>query len=214
MNISLIRTASRITLSRFPVKKHGFTLIELLVVIAILGILGALLLPGLVQSRKRANTTKCLSNLRQIGLAQTLYRSDHDNRFTPKFNPSPLSWQRHLEPYILASGRTNVQSVLNCPNSKVLTANQTSYALNAYIEWAQWNYLASAVERPGEIILIGDVVEGNTDIMYEADRNQAWGVPGFRHGSSDLANMLFVDGGVSSLPREELVLAAGRWRWW
>ncbi len=199
---------------RGAVKTRGFTLVELLVVIAILGILGALLLPVVGRSRGKAQSTKCLSNLRQIGIAQTNYRADHDNRFTPKFNPSPLSWQRHLEPYILSQGRTNVQAVLNCPVSGPLAANRTSYALNAYIEWAQWNYYASAVERPGQTLLLGDVVEGNTDIMYEADRNQSWGVPGFRHGSRDLANMLFVDGSVNSLTRDDLVLASGRWRWW
>lgn len=210
---------NKITSEKHPGGKSmcacGFTLIELLVVVAIIAILGALLFPMVGRARASAQTTKCLSNLRQIGIAQTAYRADHDNRFTPKFNPSPLSWQRHLEPYILSQGgRTNVESVLNCSVSGPLAGNQTSYALNAYMEWAQWNYNAAVVERPNHIILIGDVVEGNTDIMYEADRNQTWGVPGFRHGSRDLANMLFVDGGVKSLKREELLLASGRWRWW
>ena len=216
MNTIHAPVKSRPAMPRRPLRRRGFTLIELLVVIAIIALLGALLLPAMLGARKRASATRCLSNLRQIGLAQNFYGMDHDGMYTPKFNPSPISWQKHLEPYLPGHERTNIQSVLNCPESarKLTTANATSYALNAYVEWPQWNYQAAAVPSPSTIILIGDVVEGNTDIMYEADRNQTWGVPGFRHGSQDRANMLFCDGSVSSHPREDLLLAEGRWRWW
>lgn len=57
-------------------KKH-FTLIELLVVIAIIAILAAILLPALQSARARAQATKCISNLNQMGKIATAYMDDH-----------------------------------------------------------------------------------------------------------------------------------------
>jgi len=54
-------------------KAAGFTLVELLVVIGIIAILIAILLPALNKARNQAKIVQCLSNLRQVGLAFTMY---------------------------------------------------------------------------------------------------------------------------------------------
>lgn len=100
---------------------HGFTLIELLVVIAIIAILAAMLLPALSKAKQASQRSACLSNLHQIGLATTMYLSDHGGKM-PHVPDSELQ----LTPPVDASGKryNSMGSFmpllhLNAPNVKM-----------------------------------------------------------------------------------------------
>jgi general secretion pathway protein G len=69
-------------------KQGGFTLIELLVVIGIIALLASILFPVFASARGKAREIVCVSNMRQIGMAISLYAQDADDRYPYAADPS------------------------------------------------------------------------------------------------------------------------------
>ena len=68
-------------------RTSAFTLIELLVVITIIAILASIAFPVFNTVTERANQTKDLSNIRQIGVALKLFAGDHAGNFPKTKDP-------------------------------------------------------------------------------------------------------------------------------
>ncbi len=128
-------------------RRKGFTLIELLVVIAIIAILAAILFPVFARAREKARQASCGSNIKQLALADAMYRSDYDGRFTGcwEANVGPWGtrswWYGQLEPYL-----KNIQ-IYECPSFD--NVYNPGHCENRARPGTGRNWAVSAVEGPG-----------------------------------------------------------------
>jgi prepilin-type N-terminal cleavage/methylation domain-containing protein len=103
MQNKLVATVPR---ARRP--ERGFTLVEIMIVVAIIGLLASIAIPNFVNARKKAQTSACISNLRQLDAAKQQWALEKGK------GSADTPGNSDLQPY-LGRGDAGSLSAMFCP---------------------------------------------------------------------------------------------------
>ena len=202
----------------------GFTLVELLIVIAIVAILMALLFPAVSSMKARANSVRCVNNLRQLYQGSLLYLADHDQKFWPAYWTGGAGWyydnagvdEAHGPLYYInySINRDHLRSgtAMDCPaNAEGWALWMLDYGYNACLcpmaAGGPSPYSMAAITQPSKVLLFMDGRQ-YAFFPYQTPSDPSQRFPKATSGAfvhpNKTANCLFVDGHVQSMTEADL----------
>jgi prepilin-type N-terminal cleavage/methylation domain-containing protein/prepilin-type processing-associated H-X9-DG protein len=150
--------------------RQGFTLIELLVVIAIIAILAAMLLPALSSAKLKAKNIGCVSNLKQLAIANTIYVGDFGK--TVAYDTTQL-WMVELGQYDGQANQARVCPVASNPTTRTVYSPQYTYGTADQT----WKWDPAGVTNLGSYALNGWLYTGNYNVTDLLGLPNSWKYP-------------------------------------
>ncbi|HIE08787.1 MAG TPA: DUF1559 domain-containing protein, partial [Armatimonadetes bacterium] len=164
---------ARINAYRCPLRKggkgrRGLTLVELLVTMAVVAVLVAVLLPVLSKAREAARKAVCQSNLKQIGVAFSLYLSDWDGFYPCNGDPNlwmGRNWRVVIQPYVggseLESRPFGYERPIKVRHSDIFLCPSDTTAPRRW-ERTSYGYSACFYHRPEDVNSLEGRLSGST----------------------------------------------------
>jgi type II secretory pathway pseudopilin PulG len=206
--------------------------VELLAVLAIVGVLAAIVVTAVFRMRTNARETKCISNLRQLGVAAILFSTEHRD-YMPDIN----WWAVELLPYV--GGGDAYDDVFWCPSATTeenpLNASHNlsrypngdlipiAYGINANYpsndgailqnNFGTRNRRRSAMENPSKVMMFAEQVGGYANLFYNGPDRFS-----LRHSHQNESsgrmqlNMVHIDGSAGRIDIAYDATTGSEWR--
>jgi len=227
---------------RFRALSSGaFTLVELLAAVAVMALLATLAILGVQSATDKSKSARCLSNLRQLGVAINAYAADNNGLMpAPKDDPKSGGerWVTLVIPYVGEQKGRN--SIFLCPAEKKQPPDNLAN---------QWHYLRTdaavhsgdvpafptgprglarrlmTLQKPSQTLILVDGTVWQYDYvtasslgwttarvdLQKSDVTESVNLDFHRHNG--IIKALYIDGHVSSIPwKDRAVITEAAWR--